>query len=77
MATPKKRWPKAANEARLDSIDNLAEMQTILNRAKTALRKRNLDLVLSLVTQVEMLAKISQMALENVPVGEDLDNGDY
>lgn len=76
MATPKKQWPKVANEARLTTIDNLADIQNILKQAKQELRKRNSDLVLSLIAQAELLAKLGQNELENVPKGEDLDNGD-
>jgi hypothetical protein len=74
MATPKRRWPKAANEARLLAIDNLGEIQVLLKKAKLALRKRNLDLTLSLMAQTELLAQMSQMALENVPTGEELND---
>lgn len=65
--TAPKRWPKAANRHRLESIFQAAEIGGTLTDAKSALRRRNLDLCLALIAQAEAKARLIAILLENAP----------
>lgn len=62
-----KPWPGVANRHRLEAIMSSAEIEKILQQAKTALRKRSLDLCLALIAQAETKAQLIKLTLESAP----------
>jgi hypothetical protein len=72
--TPAKRWPHKANEHRLESLSQAHEIGDILTEAKSALRRRNLDLCLVLIAQAQTKAMLIHTLLKNVPRGDALDD---
>ena len=72
MAKPK-RWPKVANEARLESIHQAAEIQITLSRAQQLVR-RNPEMAMVLISEAIAKALVIQVKLETAHAGDEEEN---
>jgi hypothetical protein len=65
------RWPKAANAARQDAIDQAEQAGEILGQALAALERRNLDLVRIRIKDARRSIDFVPVILKNAPRGND------
>lgn len=65
------RWPKAANAARADAIDQAEQASEILGQALSALERRNLELVRVRIKDARRSVDFVPVILKNAPRGND------
>ena len=70
--TKKRRWPKAANEHRLDAMTKAEKIeQQLYKDLLDAIERRNIPLAQAIAREIKVEAIWIKQLLENAPAGEE------